>query len=185
MPIESVVASIEIKLALDAAKFQEADAKASEVAQLRLRPTQHAELALSDDPPNVSLRSVSDDQWKNGVAAADPAFVYPPVVFALFAFDGKVKDTETVSRWLDQAKAISLVCCLNTGCVYTGKLPFREVHEFTQSEEALTHFVECLVLSVRRYTAHVKYFKPDYSSYAPHKPAVRYARSQGGGDRSP
>jgi hypothetical protein len=75
LPIESVVASIEIKLALDAAKFQEADATVSEVAQLRLRPTQHAELVLSDDLPNVSLRSVSDDQSKNGVAAADPAFV--------------------------------------------------------------------------------------------------------------
>lgn len=181
LPVESVVAAIEIKLSVDAAKFHEADSKAREVAQLHLRASRNGDIVLLDEWGNRSVRSMSDAQRAEGVAVSDDAFLYSPVVFALFAFESDAGDCVSLSRWLDDASTISLVCCMDTGCVYRGVRPFRAVDQITESDGALPHFIECLVSSIGRYEAHVGCFKPDYGAYAIHKPVYQYARSQGGG----
>lgn len=118
IPIETVIAVVEVKLTLTKDEFERADRAAEETARLRLRPGASGRIIEQMDGGSLQIADVTPEQRRLGIAVGDPAFRTAPVVFTLFAFGG-VERLETIQEWM-KASTISIVCCLSAGCVVRG-----------------------------------------------------------------
>ena len=174
IPIETVAASIEVKLTLDRPRFSSADAVATEVAQLRWRVPHQAQFPRNP----VSARAsrihaeqtvrVDDVDVERGVSLSHGLFGSNRPVFALFAFGG-VTEPELIAEWLLEAKTIQLVCCLEAGTVW--RLPYRAADEqrmcsVTQRDSALSMFAHLLDCAIDAHGGLRRVVQPHFGMYS-------------------
>lgn len=112
VPIEEVALVVEIKLSVDAQKFRDADAAASDTASLRLALEQHVVNAGAGGVGG--LRTTVKPGPIGGLPISAPE-VAGRLEFALFAFEGPSR-VETLAEWLRSATTIRTICCLGGGC---------------------------------------------------------------------
>lgn len=142
VPIETVAAVVEVKLSLTREEFEAADKAATQTAQLRLAVER--QVVEPEGAGNISweageVRKFNAERAKEGVPLSDPVFQWR-TTFALIGVEG-IKKVETLAEWLREAKTISAIACLESGCVwgYT-KHTLENSCTIAQREDALMAF---------------------------------------------
>lgn len=175
VPIESVALVTEIKLDVDATKFKEADAAASETAKLRLAVDKVQPYAGAGGPIKDQHTSGPDDGLPT--TAKD---LQGRVQFALFAFDGP-SNPETLVDWIRDATTIKIICCLDTGCVY--RPPHLEETSFggcslvSTQERSLTYFSEIVSAAANTFAANANVWRCRNSAYSDYQPVLYWDKS--------
>lgn len=118
IPIETVAAVVEVKLALDKPELFKADKAAAQTANLRLS----VQRRIIRDPLHsgfadyASVTAFNRDVAPNGVRLWDPE-LRNRTTFAVFGFKGP-SSWQTMAEWMQEAITVSLVACLESGCVF-------------------------------------------------------------------
>lgn len=158
VPIETVAAVVEVKLTLTKEEFQKADRASTETARLRYR------VGHRSDIPDVGgqiFTPVGEAARESGLPLNDPRLKLLGPTFAVFAFGG-VSEPETIAGWLKEASTISLVCCLEAGCIWRGS----DSASVSGAEGALTRFAECLRGGLGCYDRLYAALRPSFGGYA-------------------
>jgi hypothetical protein len=167
VPVESVAATVEVKLTLTRKRFTKADELAEETSRLRIRA---GDLGASFPVGDVlgragqirTARNLIDGERENGIALCDAEFIANRVTFAVFAFGG-CKSSERLLEMLSAARTINLLCCLGAGCVVR-----RSDGEFdlTDPDGAVPMFADYLSRAVDRHVIVSQRLRSTFDGYA-------------------
>ena len=159
VPIEEVVATVEVKLRVTKQDFESADTAASEILERKL--------ALQWNVRGENGERVFDP-WLGDPELFRVADQRDRLTFALFGFFGPANADVLVS-WLKEAKAIELICCLDSGCVFRSEDTGRGKGKFcdvVEKDHALAMFADQLVVAVSAYEDSSRDYSPDRYAYA-------------------
>ena len=175
VPIETVALVTEIKLDVDATKFGNADAAASETAKLRLAVDKVQPGAGAGGPIKDHFTSGPDD----GLSTTDKE-LEGRVQFALFAFKGP-KKPETLAEWLREASMIRIICCLDTGCAYRphhmDQTNFGGCSLTSTPERSLTYFSEIVSAGASRFTVNANVWRSRSEAYSNYPPFLYWDKT--------
>lgn len=172
IPIERVVAVIEVKRRLTQKEFRESDQKATGTSELRFA-------VMGGSTPRSAVGRVrgtsevnsplGEEDLSTGLACNDPRLRPNRPIFAVFGFGGP-KTPETLAGWMRDAKTIDVVCCLGGGCISRdlahpdfGRVPGSLV---SQAEDALPMFEHYLSNAVDRYEGLRRFLHFNLAGYA-------------------
>lgn len=168
VPIETVALIVEIKLDLDATKFKDADDAAAETAKLRLAVDRFERVAGAGGPVSERMKPGPE-----GGMACNDRELRGRVRFAVFAFNGP-KRRETIAEWLRAARAIELVCCLDSGCAY--RPPHAKASDFggwtsvSSPERSLTYFGQLVGGTINQFEASAQSWRARKDAYSDYRP---------------
>lgn len=159
VPVETVVATVEVKLTLTKKEFELADVAAAELLEKQLSLCSRSVINGREwpgDPQLLPLREVRDR-----------------VTTAIVGYFGPT-DTSTLLEWVRDAKAIELVCCLEGGCVLRSHNGPRGAGAYvSERRKALSAFVDALYSGFDSYRAACEDWLPDAWAYGEEPPFVR------------
>jgi hypothetical protein len=186
VPIESVAATIEVKLSLTRKRMLDADSAATETSRLRYRfsgsiPTS----AVARRPLAYGSESTcnpTQDERNAGLALADPAFAPNRPTFAIFAFGG-LKTPERLVGWLRECRTLDVVCCLGAGCV-SRRSDDPGYCWVAQHDDALAMFAQWMSAAVDRHEGVTRVMHPAFSEGYAAFDSLRYWDSTGYEDPS-
>jgi hypothetical protein len=153
VPIEEVAATVEVKLTLSKEEFVRADTAAAELLS--------RQLVVQYQQRNEKGERVVEP-WPSDPETKPLSALRERTMFMLFGYFGPAS-TETLAAWLREAKAISVVCCLEVGCVVRDTETWFQKGkfcEFADRDAALTMFVDQLWSGLNGYRASCLDYKP-------------------------
>ncbi|WP_437332113.1 DUF6602 domain-containing protein [Sorangium sp. So ce394] len=161
IPIESVAAVVEVKLTLNRSALLDTDRVAGQTANLRLSvewdPLVAPGAAGGVSPHAREAAIFNREKAPHGVKLLERE-IRTRTTFAVFGFNGPV-NIETMAEWMRDVSRVSLVTCLDTGCIYR-RPPAGDARESWESfstthtrEEALMAFAGYIDAAIDKHRA--------------------------------